>query len=99
MLGKEIDQADHRHEHGRDKRYPVVLLLLIEIDGDGPEREDGERLVAPAKPAPDDIETLGVGHLPDEQGDDCREHGDADVETLAHALLVEVDEVGNDESG
>ena len=79
--------ADPGHEERRYQRNPEQFFLPRQIDRRSPEREDRQRLVAPAKPAPDRLEALGIANLPDEQGDNSSKERHADVQALADGAL------------
>ena len=53
---KEIGDAHSRHEHGREKRYPIDRAGFYKVDGDGPESESRQGLVAPGEVSPEDVE-------------------------------------------
>lgn len=98
LLAQQERGADNRHKDGRNQRDDEWFLLANQINRDSPQHEHRKRLVAPAEPAPDLTEAFLVRHLPDEQGDDGGKQRDADVQTLADRLLLQLHEVGNDQS-
>ena len=101
LVDADEGQADRRHEgrgeHGNE--IPEALPGLRKIDGDGPQSEDGKRLVAPSEIAPDYVESVGLGHVEPQQGGSSHEQGNRNREALAYGFLVQTDEVRHDEAG
>ena len=64
----DVGNADASHEECGNKGNNVGLLLLHQVDSDGPEGEDRERLVAPREVAPDNLEPVGIGKAIDKRG-------------------------------
>lgn len=62
-FGSDADVGDTHagHEQCGDECDDVGLLLLYQIDGDGPKGEDRKCLVAPGEVAPDDFEAVCIG--------------------------------------
>ena len=95
---QDIGGADAGHKHRRQEGDEPRLLFAQQIDRDGPKREDRKCLVAPCEIAPQDAETLGIVHRPNQYARGEDKHRDSDEETALHALLLLLEEVGNDES-
>ena len=49
---EDVGGAGHGHPKAGDERHPIAFLLLDEPYGNGPEGEEGKRLVEPGKIAP-----------------------------------------------
>lgn len=93
-----VGGADGRHPKRGDEGHDEILVRESEVDGYGPEGEDGERLIRPREISPYDVEAVGVldAVYEDEEGED--ENGDGDEETLGDGLLLYVEIVGHDEA-
>ena len=79
--------ADRGHEQRRQKCDDVGLAITGQIDGDGPEGEDGKGLITPAEIAPDDVESVSITDVEKEQSERGGEKRYADVQAAAHGLL------------
>lgn len=91
--------SDHGHEHGREQGDDVGFAFEAEEDGDGPEGDGGEYLVAPGEVAPDDVEAFAVeeGVYKDTGGDG--EEGYGYEEAVFDGFLFVMEEVGHNETG
>ena len=72
--------------------FDVGCSILVEPDCACPEGEDGERLVRPTEVAPYDVE------VDEHHGEDAAEQRQGDHEALEAGFLVDVHEVGYDQS-
>ena len=64
---REEGSTHHRHEHGRNQGDDVGFMVMCQIDGNHPQREDRQRLVGPTEVLPQHVKAVGILHLPDEQ--------------------------------
>jgi hypothetical protein len=65
---EDVGGADGGHEEGGNQRNPECFLLTYQIDGDSPQREDAQGLIAPSEILPDSVETVRIANLPYQQG-------------------------------
>ena len=76
------------HQQCGHQGNDVCLTLAHKKDGDGPEGEDAKRLVSPTKILPNNIEAIGVLHLPQQQQDGAEEHRHTNHQTTTFASLL-----------
>ncbi len=77
----------------------MFALALPKIDRDGPKGDRGEYLVGPGEVTPYHLEAFSVSNAVDQNGcRDCEQRSGND-QTVLDGLLVEMHEVGHDESG
>ena len=95
----EVGDGHGAHEGSGNGGDPVVLLLIEEVHGSGPQNDHGERLVGPAEVTPNNgVVDLAEGIADAEKGADA-EHGDAEEQTVLPALLVHLEPVGQNQTG
>ena len=82
-----------------DEGEDVCLLLLREIDREGPQGEDRQRLIGPPEILPYRIETIGVLDLPDQQGERDGKDGHADIDAIDLLALTQTEGLGDDQAG
>ena len=89
----EVGDGHSAHEGSGDSGDPVVLLLIEEVHGSGPQHDHGQGLVGPAEVTPDDgVVDLAqsVAHAQDRAD---AQHGDAEHQTALDGLLLNVEPV------
>ena len=94
-----IGRANQRHHQGRKQSDVIVLLFTQQINGDCPQGEDGQSLVAPGEVSPDNLEAFGIAQAIHQHTDGEQEERDADEQTLGNGTLVDVQEIGCYETG
>ena len=100
LLGNEKERsADGGHEQSRNERHPERLLLINQIDGDGPQGEDRQGLVRPSEVLPNGVETIRITHLPHQHSEAKQEHGDTDDKTLGNGTLVKLQPFSHNQTG
>ena len=96
---QEVRRGDGAHERRGDGGDPVVLLLIEEVHGGGPQNDHGQRLVRPAEVTPDDgVVDLAEGIADAEDGANAQ-HGDAELQAVRPLLLVNLEPVGQRQTG
>ena len=95
----EVGDGHSAHEGSGDSGDPVVLLLIEEVHGSGPQHDHGQSLVGPAEVTPDDgVVDLAqsVAHAQDRAD---AQHRDAEHQTALDGLLLNVEPVGQHQTG
>ena len=77
----------------------MYAFSLREIDREGPQSEDRQRLIGPPEILPYRIEAIGVLDLPDQQSERDGKDGHADIDAIDLLALTQTEGLGDDQAG
>ena len=95
----EVSRGHGTHKGSGHCGDPVVLLLLEQVHGSSPQNDHGQRLVGPAEVAPDDGVVDEAQRVADAQECAHAQHGNAELQAVAVAVLIDLEPVGQGQAG